>query len=122
METTMSARVYFHLNFKIHDGKIGAFRKLADEMTALTKSEPGSLGYEWFLNADGSGCRLLETYADQAAVTTHINGKGVALLPRLLEVSSITSFDVYGDPGPTAASSLSSLGAELFGQIAGIVR
>ena len=117
----MSAQVYFHLNLKIHEGKADAFRKIADEMTNLTKAESGALGYEWYLSADGTHCRLVETYADQAAVMAHITGIAVReLLPQLLQVSTITSFGVYGDPGVQAAAALTAGGAELFQQIAGI--
>jgi len=119
----MSAQVYFHLNLKIHEGKSDAFRKIADEMTALTKKEPGALGYEWYLSADGTSCRLVETYADQAAVMAHVTGTAVRdWLPQLLQVSSITAFGVYGDPGAEAGASLTAAGAEVFQQIAGIVR
>lgn len=119
----MSAQVYFHLNLKIQEGKTDAFRRIADEMTALTKAESGALGYEWYLSADGTHCRLVETYADEAAVMAHITGTAVReLLPQLLQVSSITSFGVYGDPGAQAAATLTASGAELFRQMAGIVR
>ena len=119
----MSTRVYFHLTIKIHEGKVEAFRKIVDEMTALTKEEPGALGYEWYLSADDTSCRLVETYADQAAVMAHITGTAVRdVLPQLLQVSSITSFGVYGDPGAEAGASLTAAGAEVFQQIAGIVR
>jgi quinol monooxygenase YgiN len=119
----VSKAVYFHLSLKINEGKTDAFRKIVDEMTALTKAESGALGYEWYLSADASRCRLVETYADEAAVMAHITGTAVRdVLPQLLQVSTITSFEVYGDPGAKAAASLTASGAELFQQIAGIVR
>jgi quinol monooxygenase YgiN len=119
----MNARVYFHLSLKINDGKIDAFRKIADEMSVMTSKESGALGYEWYLNADNSQCRLVETYANEAAVLAHIDGKAVRdLLPQLLQVSSITSFEVYGSPGAQAADRLRSAGAVVYRQIGGIVR
>ena len=119
----MNARVYFHLSLKINEGKIDAFRNIADEMSAMTSKESGALGYEWYLNADSTECRLVETYANEAAVMAHIDGKTVRdLLPRLLQASSITSFGVYGNPGAQATERLRAAGAVLFQQIGGIVR
>jgi hypothetical protein len=34
-------------------------------------------------------------------------------VPKLLDVSSIDSFHVYGDPGPKAAEALAGIGAEI---------
>jgi hypothetical protein len=48
-------------------------------------------------------------------VQAHIEGAVVRdLVPKLLEVSSIDSFHVYGDPGPKAAEALTGIGAEIF--------
>lgn len=119
----MSSQVYFHLNLKIHEGQMGTFRKIADEMTKLTKTESGALGYEWYVSADGTHCRLVETYADEAAVMAHVTGIAVReLLPQLLQVSTITSFGVYGNPGAQGAAALTAAGAEIFQQIGGILR
>lgn len=119
----MSKTVYFHLSLTINEGKTDAFRKIADEMTALTKTESGALGYEWYLSADGTRCRLIETYADEAAVTAHLDGKAVReLVPQLFQVASLNSFEVYGDPGAKAAERLTAAGSELFRQVGGIGR
>jgi len=119
----MSKQVYFLVSFKISEGKMDAFRRIADEMTALTRSESGALGYEWYLSADGTRCRLVETYADEAAVVAHMTGTAVRdLLPQLLQVSSMTSFEVYGNPGAQAGERLTAAGAQLFEQIGGMVR
>jgi quinol monooxygenase YgiN len=118
----MSKIVYFHLNFDISEGKTDVFLKRADEMTASTKQEPGALGYEWYMSGDGKHCRLLETYADAGAVMAHMNGQAVReLLPQLLQVATIRTFAVYGDPGAEAASRLTAAGAELFRHAAGIL-
>jgi quinol monooxygenase YgiN len=106
--------VYFVVSFDIKDGKFDAFREVAQVMLAATQKEPGSLGYEWHFSDDHARCRLLETYADQAAVQAHINGGAVKLIPKLLESSSVSGFEVYGDPGPDAAKTLKGFGAELF--------
>ena len=110
----MSQHIYFVVSFKINDGKLDAFKEIAQAMIAGTQQEPGALGYEWHVSDDQKRCRLIETYADQAAVQAHINGEAVRLIPQLLESSSVSGFEVYGDPGAEAAKTLKGFGAELF--------
>jgi quinol monooxygenase YgiN len=119
----MNKPVYFHVSLNIHEGKADAFRTLAGEMTATTKNESGALAYEWYFSADGKRCRLVETYADEAAVMAHIGGKAVQeFVPKLLETAALTGFEVYGDPGKQATEILTKLGAELFQHADGIAR
>jgi quinol monooxygenase YgiN len=106
--------VRFTVDLAINDGKLDQFDGIAQEMIACTLKEPGALAYEWFLSADHKRCLLLETYADANAVLAHMKGSAVALVPKLLETSSINSFEVYGDPGAEAAKMLTGIGAEIF--------
>jgi len=106
--------VRFTVDLAINDGKLDQFDSIAQEMLACTLKEPGALAYEWFLSADHKRCLLLETYADANAVLAHMKGSAVGLVPKLLETSSINSFEVYGDPGVEAAKILTGIGAEIF--------
>ncbi len=111
----MNKHVYFIVSVKINDGKLDAFKNIAQAMIAVTQKEPGALAYEWYLSADRTRCSLVETYADESAVLAHIAGKAVTeFVPKLLEVSGISGFEVYGDTGPKAAEMLKAFGAELF--------
>jgi len=114
--------VHFIVSFEVADGKLKAFQETAQAMIAATQKEPGALAYEWHFSDDHKRCRLLETYADQAAVQAHINGEAVKLIPRLLESASLSGFEVYGDPGPEAAKTLKGFGAELFQHWQGLRR
>jgi quinol monooxygenase YgiN len=106
--------VRFTVDLAITDGKLDQFDSIAKEMIVCTLKEPGALGYEWFLSADHKRCLLLETYVDANAVLAHMKGSAVALVPKLLETSSINSFEVFGDPGAEAAKILAGVGAEIF--------
>jgi hypothetical protein len=67
------------------------------------------------LSSDRRRCRILETYADANAVLAHLTGPVVQeLVPNILKASSITRFEVYGDPGPEASRMLAGFGAEIF--------
>jgi quinol monooxygenase YgiN len=111
----MSKTVRFAVNLTIHEGKFDEFTGIAQAMIASTRKEPGALGYDWYFSSDRKRCRLLETYTDAAAVQAHIAGHAVQdLVPKMLEVSTIAGFEVFGDPGPEAAKILTGLGAEIF--------
>lgn len=107
--------VYFLVSFKINGGQFEAFKEIAQAMIAFTQKEPGSLAYEWYFSPDKTRGRLVESYADQNAVNAHMAGRAVQeLVPKIRELSSITGFEVYGDPGSQASELLSKIGAEVF--------
>jgi quinol monooxygenase YgiN len=107
--------VRFTVDLTINAEKFDKFESIVQAMLAATRNEPGTLGYDWCLSADRTRCRLLETYADANAVMAHMTGPAVReLVPKLLEVSSFSSFEVYGDPGPEAAQVPARFKAEIF--------
>jgi len=112
----MSKRtVQFNVKVTVNDGQFDAFERIARAMIAGTRKEPGALGYEWYLSNDRKQCHLIEDYEDGTAVMAHIESPVVReLVPKLLEVSSMNSFHVYGDPGPKAAEILNGIGVEIF--------
>jgi quinol monooxygenase YgiN len=114
--------VYFAVSFDINDESLDAFKEVGQAMIGATQKEPGALGYEWHFSDDHKHCRLLETYVDQAAVLAHINGEAVKLIPKLLESSTVSGFEVYGDPGPEAAQTLKGFGAKIFDRWQGLRR
>jgi quinol monooxygenase YgiN len=108
-------RVRFTVDLAIDGKKFERFEDIAQAMIAGSQREPGTLGYDWCLSGDRKRCRLVETYADADAVLAHLTGPVVQeLVPKLLETSSISGFEVYGDPGPKAAQMLTGFGAEIF--------
>jgi quinol monooxygenase YgiN len=115
--------VRFTVSFTIPEENLKHFKAIAQAMIASTQAETGTLGYEWFYSPDGSRCRLIETYVDSDAVLTHMTGYAVReLVPKVAAIASITGFEVYGDPGPQAATILAGLGAEIFAFDAGLSR
>src|SRR5580658_5835143 len=48
----------------VNDGQQETFKSIAQSMTAVSKAEPDTLGFEWFSSADGKQQRLVETYVD----------------------------------------------------------
>ncbi len=103
------------VDLTVHEGKFDAFETVAQEMIAGSRQEPGTLAYEWYLSGDGCSCRLVESYTDADAVLAHFTGPVVqVMVPKLLEVSSLTGFEVHGDPGAKATEMLAGFGAQIF--------
>jgi quinol monooxygenase YgiN len=106
--------VYFIVDLTIAEGKAAEFQSIADDMVSGTQTEAGALAYEFYLEANQQQCRLIEIYADSDAALAHCQGQVVQqLVPKLLGVSSLTGFSVYGDLTSEAAEMLTQVGAQL---------
>jgi quinol monooxygenase YgiN len=116
-------KVHFIVDLTIHEGKLANFESTVETMVAGTEKESGALGYDFFLSKDRKQCRIIETYADANAAFAHVSGSVVsALVPKMLENSTLTSFKVYGDPGPQASEILAKVGAEISARWHGLSR
>jgi len=107
--------VRFTVSLAINPNALDQFQKTALSMIELTRKEPGTIVYDWYLSGDRASCRLLEAYVDGPAVVKHLTGPVVReLVPKLLQSSKITGFEVYGDPGPEGSKILAELHAVVF--------
>ena len=107
--------IRFTVEFNVTIGRFDDFEKVARRMTKDTEPEPGTTVYDWYLSRDEHRARLLEEYVDADAVMAHMTGDVVTrLVPKLLEYSQLTRFEVYGDPGREGADLLRKAGAEIF--------
>jgi quinol monooxygenase YgiN len=103
------------VSLTVNEGQLDDFKSIANTLTEISKSEPGTVGYEWFVADDGKRFRLVETYADAAAVEAHFAGPAVQeWVPKLAAVCSVDGFEFYGDPGPKVRSIAFGLGADFF--------
>jgi quinol monooxygenase YgiN len=110
-----SQRVHFVVELDIHQGKFDDFAATVRAMAAGTAKEPGALEYEFFLSKDNSRCRLVEIYADADAVQAHLASAVVhELVPKLLQLATLTRFEVYGVPDEAAVARLTLIGAEIY--------
>jgi len=107
--------VRFTVDLTLKPETLEEFKTIVQALIAVTQRETGALGYDWFFSADGSRCRLIETYVDADAVLAHLTGPAVKeLVPKLASATTIERFEVYGDPGPEASKILAGLNAEVF--------
>jgi quinol monooxygenase YgiN len=111
------------VSLTINEGQTEAFNSIAKAMTEGSKSEPGTLGYEWFADVGSKRFTLLETYVDAAAVEAHFMGPVVQQwVPKLAAVCSVNGFEIFGDPGPKVAAMAAGFGAVILKYWMGIER
>jgi len=107
----------------INDGQLEEFKSIAQSMTAGSKAEPGTLGYEWFAGEDRNSFRLVETYVDASAVEAHFMGPVVQeWVPKMAAVCTVEAIEFYGDPGPKVRAMAGGMGAVFFQYWMGIDR
>jgi len=111
------------VSFAVSEAQVSEFKRLAQTMTDISKAEPGTLGYEWFVSADGKNYKLVETYVDAQSIEAHFMGAAVQeFVPKLVETCSVTGFEIYGDPGPKVTEMAAGFGAQFYGYWIGIER
>ena len=111
------------VDFSVRDAQLVEFKNLAQQMTANSGAEPGTIDYEWFVSADGKHFRLVETYTDATALEAHFMGPVIQhLSPKLAAVCSVDRFEIYGDPGPKVREMAGAFGAVTYHCWIGIER
>ena len=86
----MSEPIQYVVEWTIRPGETERFSELAREASRLVAAnEPDMVGYHWYLDEDGEHCTLLEWYPDAEHLAPHRENMA-AVLPRLLEVASMT--------------------------------
>ena len=84
----MSDTVSWNVHMSVREGQLNDARELMTEMVESTRGEVGTLGYEWFLGADGTVCHLNERYADSDAAMVHLGPSTPSSLSASLGASS----------------------------------
>ena len=79
--------------FKVHDGKINAFKQLCVEFVNTTDTEPKCLFYGFSFDGDQAHCR--EGYQGAEGVLAHLDNVSV-LFGEALKIADITRLEVHG--------------------------
>ena len=85
--------VSLHPYFKVHPGKIEAFKAGFPAFVDKTASEEKNLFYEFTVNGDEVFCR--EGYADAEGLLAHLENVG-ALLAEALKIADLIRLEVHG--------------------------
>ena len=79
--------------FKVHEGKLGAFKELCVQFVEKTLQEPKCLYYGFSFFQDQVHCR--EGYQDAEGLLAHLENVGV-LLGEALKIAEIARLEVHG--------------------------
>lgn len=79
--------------FKVHHGKLEAFKQLCERFVAKSGEEPKCLYYGFSFAGDEAHCR--EGYADAEAALAHLENVG-ALLEEALTIADLVRLEVHG--------------------------
>lgn len=83
--------------FEIDVTDIQTFKALVDEAVAISRDEPGTVVYDWYLDEKASKCTLYEAYESFDALMTHVGGRVFSEVgPRLVQVCKFVHGDVFG--------------------------
>jgi quinol monooxygenase YgiN len=84
--------------FKFHEGKREEYLRLSDQATEIVRAtEPGTLGYDLYLNADQSECMIVERYRDSEAAMAHAANLG-HMFDAVLATVSVVHGELLGEP------------------------
>ena len=79
--------------FKVHSGKLEAFKAMCEQFVEKTIKEPKCLYYGFSFAGDQVHCR--EGYADAQGALAHLENVG-SLLQEALKIADITRLEVHG--------------------------
>lgn len=85
--------------FRFHPGKVEEFKRLsAQAMEIVRSTEPGTLQYETYFNADESEAIVLERYRDSQALIEH--GQHMADLMEPIIATATVTGELLGELSP----------------------
>src|SRR6186713_1376064 len=85
--------VTLHPYFKVHPGKLDAFKAAFPSFVEKTETEEKNLFYEFTVNGDEVFCR--EGYVDAEGLLAHLDNVG-AMLAEALKMADLTRFELHG--------------------------
>jgi quinol monooxygenase YgiN len=119
-----SESIHFRAEYIISQEKLQEYKKLVQELCKVVEAnEPHTLEYQFYFNDDETKCVVYETYANSEAAIVHNNGiASKTILPKIVEISQINRFEVYGNPSEKLQKVLSSFNAQKFSVFTGFSR
>ncbi|MEY2560175.1 MAG: hypothetical protein QOG51_590 [Verrucomicrobiota bacterium] len=91
--SSLSNFVTIHPYFKVHPGKLDAFKAAFPAFIEKTKTEERNLFYEFSVNGDDVFCR--EGYLGAEGLLAHLDNVG-ALLAEAFQIADLTRLEIHG--------------------------
>jgi len=121
--STSATWVSWVIQCQVSSDKKADLLTLAEEMSKnFSANEPGTLNFEWSVDASFSELHLHERYADSTTALGHIQTFGSSYAERFLALASIQSVTVYGFPSEELLSALSAMSPKILQSVSGFTR
>ena len=96
-----SEAIRFVIEIEVSD--VDAFKALVQQAVAISREEPGTVVYDWYLDEATGKCRLYEAYETLEALRAHVKGRVFTEVgPKLLQVCEFVRVDAFGEVPPGA--------------------
>lgn len=102
----------------IDPAQLAEFKDVAAELIARVRTEPGTLHYALFLNADETEGVIREVYADSNAVLAHLAESG-AVLGRLMALGGGMQLECFGAPSSELMAASAALSPVVYSYVEG---
>lgn len=103
--------LYWVFTLDVKTGRLPEFRALVADIVAASSREPGTLAYQYSVNADETQVHIFERYRDSQAFMDHLALTFGGYAERFLALVTVASLIVYGNPDAAARKALDSFGA-----------
>lgn len=117
----MSSQISSVFTLALEPQDFPAFKALVAEIVTATLQEPGTLIYEYSVNADHTVAHIFERYRADAVVS-HIDTTFAPFAERFLSLVKITNLVVYGQPDAEVRQRLDRFGAVYMESFGGFSR
>lgn len=103
--------LYWVFTLNVKPGKFPEFRTLVADIVAASHQEPGTLAYQYSVSADEATVHIFERYRDSDAFVAHVEQTFGPQAERFMQLVSVASLVVYGNPNAAARAALDSFNA-----------
>lgn len=88
--------IRFVIRFEVRDAT--RFREMAEAMVAVSRDEPGTVVYDWYLDEPAGAGTLYEAYASSDALSAHGSGPVFTeLAPKYFDAARVVSVDAFSE-------------------------
>jgi quinol monooxygenase YgiN len=117
----MSQPIRWVLVVEILPAQLINFKEVVNDLVADSHEEPGTLGYEWYMNENDTVCHIYERFENSAAIMAH-GATFTKHVDRFLAACKPIRFEVYGNPTTEARAAIADLKPTYFLHLAGFTR
>ena len=102
----------------IDPAQLAEFKIAAAELVALSRDEPGTLHYTFFLNAEETVGEFREVYADSDAVLAHF-ARCWDTVGRVIALGGGAEIECFGTPSPALLAASAAMSPTVFSYVDG---